>query len=121
LVDLDETPILNAVFVEGSILFVPDSDPTHHRKFDAHYLFITNKGSRMEVGTEEFPYTSKLTITMHSAFNDPYLPIYGNKVIGCRECILDMHGIERPTVWTYLDATVAVGATEITVAGEVDW
>jgi hypothetical protein len=84
LVDLDETPILNAVFVEGSILFVPNSDANHHRKFDAHYLFITNEGSRMEVGTEAFPYTSKITITMHSTIDDPYLPIYGNKVIGCR-------------------------------------
>jgi hypothetical protein len=35
----------------------------------------------MEVGTEEFPYTSKLTITMHGNISDPYLPIYGNKVI----------------------------------------
>jgi hypothetical protein len=111
LVDLDETPILNAVFVEGSILFVPDSDPNHHRKFDAHYLFITNKGSRMEVGTEDFPYTSKLTITMHSTVDDPYLPIFGNKAIGCRECILDMHGVERNPVWTYLDSTVEPGAT----------
>mgnify|MGYP002635234742 FL=1 len=84
MVDIDETPILNAVFVEGSILFVPDTDASHHRKFDAHYLFITNEGSRMEVGTEEFPYTSKITITMHSTVDDPYLPIYGNKVIGCR-------------------------------------
>lgn len=38
----------------------------------------------MEVGTETYPYTSKLTITMHGNVSAPYLPIYGNKVIGVR-------------------------------------
>lgn len=121
LVDLDATPILNAVFVEGSILFVPDTNPSHHRTFDAHYLFITNEGSRMEVGTEEFPYTSKITITMHGNDKDPFLPIFGNKVIGCSECTLDMHGVQRNVTWTYLDSTVEIGATVITLAEVVDW
>jgi hypothetical protein len=122
LVDIDESPVLNAVFVEGSLLFVPDdTNSSHHRTFDAHYILVTNQGSRMEVGTEDFPYTSKITITMHSTVDDPYLPIYGNKAIGCRECILDMHGVERTPVWTYLDSTVEIGATVITVAEVVDW
>jgi len=59
----------------------------------------------MEVGTEEFPYTSKITITMHSDLLDPYLPIYGNKVIACRFCTLDMHGIGREPAWTMLETT----------------
>ena len=46
----------------------------------------------MEIGTEEFPYTSKLTITMHGDEYTPALPIYGNKVIAVRNGILDMHG-----------------------------
>ena len=36
LVDVDETPVLNFVFVEGSIIFPPDPDPNHVRKFDAY-------------------------------------------------------------------------------------
>jgi hypothetical protein len=36
--------------VEGSIIFAPDTDPTHERFFDAAYLFVT--GGLMEVGTE---------------------------------------------------------------------
>jgi len=101
LIDIDVSPIINAIICEGSILFVPDADPNHHRYFDANYIFVT--GGKMEVGTEEFPYTSKITITMHGSIDDPYIPIYGNKVIGCRFCTLDMHGIERSVVWTYLD------------------
>jgi hypothetical protein len=50
LVDIDKTPKLNAVVVEGSIIFEPDADPNHHRMFDAHYIFIRN-GS-MTAGTE---------------------------------------------------------------------
>ena len=46
----------------------------------------------MEIGTEEFPYTSKLTITMYGDEYTPALPIYGNKVIAVRNGILDMHG-----------------------------
>jgi hypothetical protein len=60
----------------------------------------------MEVGTEEFPYTSKLTITMHGAIKDPYIPIYGNKVIGVRKGVLDMHGVKREPAWTVLEKTV---------------
>jgi len=97
-VDVDSTPKLNAIIVEGSLIFAPESDVTHQRTFDAHYIFVN--GGNMEVGTEEFPYTSKITITMHSITSDPYIPIYGNKVIGVRNGVLDMHGPTRSPVWT---------------------
>ena len=118
-VDIDSSPHLNAVIVEGSIIFAPDSDPNHERFFDANYLFIS--GGLMEVGTEEFPYTSKITITMHSSIDDPYLPIYGNKVIGVRYGTLDMHGIERTPTWTSLESTVEAGESVFTLIQEVDW
>lgn len=112
LVDIDSSPLLNAVIVEGSLIFAPnEDDPNHERFFDAHYIFVS--GGLMEVGTEEFPYTSKITITMHSQLSDPYLPIYGNKVIGVRYGTLDMHGIERNKTWTLLEQTVEAGGTVI--------
>lgn len=74
----------------------------------------------MEVGTEEFPYTSKITITMHGAIDDPYLPIYGNKVIGVRHGTLDMHGPKRVS-WTVLENTTEIGATQLTLREKVDW
>lgn len=119
LVDIDKSPKLKALIVEGSLIFAPSDDSTHLRTFDAHYIMIM--GGYMEVGTEEHPYTSKLLITMHSDRFDPYLPIYGNKVIGCRFCTLEMHGIERNLVWTRLAHTADVGATSITLIEEVDW
>jgi len=63
----------------------------------------------MEVGTEEAPYTSKITITLHGQIEDPYLPIYGNKVLGVRHATLDMHGVKREPVWTTMKETADVG------------
>jgi G8 domain len=100
LVDVDSTPVLNAVIVEGSLIFPPDSDPNHLRTFDAHYVMVKN--GYFEVGTEEFPYTSKLIITMHGNKQMPEMPVYGNKVIACRHCQLEMHGIPRTPTWTSL-------------------
>ena len=119
LVDVDRTEKLNAVIVEGTLFFAPEQDKNHERYFDAHYIFVRN--GTLEIGTEEFPYDSKLTITMHSSMTDPYLPIYGNKVIGCRYCKLDMHGVKREPSWTVLDKTSEVGENKFTVSRKVDW
>ena len=56
--DVDKTEILNVIIVEGSIIFAPETNSNHQRNFEARYVFLRN-GS-MEVGTEEFPYTSKI-------------------------------------------------------------
>jgi hypothetical protein len=114
LVDVDATAELNAIVVEGTLIFAPNDDPNHERYFDARYIFIN--GGSMEVGTEEFPYTSKLTITMHGNVYDPYLPIYGNKVIAVRYGTLDLHGVERTPTWTLLDFTVEAGGSQVTLA-----
>lgn len=75
----------------------------------------------MEVGTEEFPYNSKLTITMHGNEYSPYIPIYGNKVIGVRRGVLDMHGEERTPTWTQMEKTANAGDSQITLCQAVDW
>lgn len=57
MVDIDESPMLNLVMVEGTIIFPSnDTNTDHHRKFHARYIFITN--GTMEVGTEKYPYQS---------------------------------------------------------------
>lgn len=120
LVDIDSTPELNAILVEGSLTFVPDDDDeSTDRYFDARYIFVN--GGAMEVGTEEFPYSSKLTITLHGSIYDPYIPIYGNKVLGVRHGQLDMIGVERTPTWTALSETAEAGATTITLKEAVDW
>lgn len=59
LVDIDTSPHLNLVIVEGGSIIFP-CDPTnenHLRKFDANYIFL-HDGGYMEVGTEFQPYCS---------------------------------------------------------------
>jgi hypothetical protein len=120
LVDVKTTPVFKFVLVEGVLIFEPHpTDATHHRTFDAHYIFV--KGGRMQVGTEANRYTSKITITMHSAAADPYIPIYGNKCIGLRFGTLDMHGVVRDPVWTVLEETAAAGSSTIKLSRAVDW
>lgn len=119
LVDIDSSPILNMVLVNGgSIVFPSDNDPNHMRTFDAKIIFVNN--GVFEAGTEADPYTSKLTITMHGVKYDPTLPIYGNKVLGVRYSTLDLHGVARDS-WTSLETTAAAGESSIMVQGEVDW
>jgi len=118
-VDIDTSPMLNALIVEGSLIFEPSTDVNHMRTFDSYYIFV-HKGS-MEVGTEEFPYTSKIVFTMYGDLYSPYIPTYGNKVIGVRKGVLDMHGAERTPTWTQMASTAAPGDTQITLDQEVDW
>jgi len=42
-VDIDRSPLLNAVLVEGSLIFEGKADRSHQRFFDAKYIFV-NKG-----------------------------------------------------------------------------
>lgn len=119
LFDIDESPVLNALIVEGSMIFAPSEDADHLRTFDANFIMVQH--GYFEAGTEEFPYTSKLQITMHATRYSPAFSIYGNKMIGCRYCQLSMHGIPKVTTWTKLSETAEAGATEISVYGEPDW
>jgi len=51
LVDIDTSPKLKAIIVEGSLIFAPhETDPNHLRTFDACYIIVM--GGYMEVGTE---------------------------------------------------------------------
>jgi hypothetical protein len=123
LVDVDSVPELSFVLIEGSLIFAPHpTNPNHQRTFDAGYIFVS--GGYLEVGTEEYPYTSKLTITMHGDVKSPALPTYGNKNIAVRHGTLSMVGKPRQVVWTLLDQTVLPSATQITLLPQTltfDW
>jgi len=115
LVDIPSTPVLNAVVVEGSLVFQSDQVCD----FDASYIFV-NSG-KLQAGSESQPVSSNLTITLHGEKSDPYLPIYGNKVLAARSGEVDLHGAVRQPTWTVLQRTAEIGATRITLKGEVDW
>lgn len=41
------------------------------------------------------------------------MPEFGNKVIGCHHCTIDLHGLAKSPTWTELDATVSAGDTTL--------
>ena len=113
LVDVD-VPQLSFVLVYGSLIFESnENDLNHHRTFDAGYIMVN--GGYLEIGTEDQPFNSKLTITMHGNKETPYLPTYGNKVIAVRFGTLEMHGKPRSHVWTDMKTTANAGDTSITI------
>ncbi len=108
LVDVDSTPVLKLVLVEGSLIFPSDSDSSHVRTFDAYYIFV-KMGGYLEVGTEELPYTSKLIITMHGDKTTPELPLFGAKVTAVMGGSIELHGVPRNPTWGELETTVLPG------------
>lgn len=42
LFDMDSTPVLNIIIVEGALIFAPDADPDHERSFDCHYFLVSH-------------------------------------------------------------------------------
>lgn len=101
------TPELYSIMVEGSLIF-EDKD------MELHAYFLVCMGGRIQIGTFENPFTSKLTITMYGNKESKQLPEYGNKVWAIHKCILDMHGVPKQYTWTLLSETVLPNANQVT-------
>ena len=121
--ELEDLPYLEAVVVEGSLIFeTKEGNDDHKRTFSAGYI-IAREGT-IEIGTALNPYKSNLEIILYGNKEDPQLPLFGNKVIGVWEGKLDIHGKKRPHTWLELAQTAKKGATEIVIhkkASETDW
>jgi len=122
IVDIETTPTLSLVLVEGSMIF----DQAVARSFNADIILVKN--GYLEVGTEEDPYCEPLTITMTGGteFGGESIPIFGNKVLAVHGGLLELHGCQRSRYWTELEETALASATSITLTankvGEVfDW
>jgi hypothetical protein len=122
IVDIEKTPRLSLVLVEGSLIF----DQDFARSFNVDIILVKN--GYLEIGTEDEPYCEDLTITMTGGteFGGQSLPIFGNKVLAVHGGLLEMHGCPRSRYWTELDSSALAAATEITLtetpAGKTfDW
>ena len=97
------------LLVEGSVTFSDDKDLT----LDAKYILV--REGLFWIGKEGSPYQHKLTITLHGNISDVQIPSMGNKVLGCHQCTLDIHGIQPSHHFTLLSSTASIGDTVITV------
>lgn len=109
------TPKFYFVLIEGHLIF-----DRRDLEFECLYLFIAH-GGRLTVGTEMEPFRHKATITLHGNVVAQELPTYGAKLIGCRDCIMDLHGEPRVRTWTRLREPALVGTERICLQQRVDW
>jgi G8 domain len=100
------TPRLYSIMVEGSLIF-EDKD------MELHADFLVCMGGKVQIGTFEKPFTSKLTITMYGNKTSKQLPEYGNKVWAIHSCVLDMHGVPKLYTWTLLSQTAAANDDKV--------
>ena len=143
LVPLDQTLImdvsppkhLRVVLVQGVFVF-DDIDV----ELNVEYMLV--QGGKLEVGTEDHPFTHQANITLHGTEEESIgLPTIGSKVLavmgapGAGSSIegggasasrrdigeIDLHGTVRVTTWANVDATVEIGDTAIAVSGSVDF
>ena len=107
-------PKLYVLVIQGSLTF--DRADVN---LDAHYIFV--QGGSLTVGSEDEPFLQNAVITLHGTPTSKELPIYGAKVLGCRDCTLDLHGRPTSRSWTKLAATAPANANELWLAEPVDW
>jgi hypothetical protein len=114
------TPLFAVVVVEGTLEF-DDSDPTGDSYIELNARYITVVGGTLQIGSEEKPYKNKATITLHGTPTDTELPMYGAKVLACRKCRLELHGLPTLQTWTRLSKTAYANSTTIELEQTVDW
>ena len=79
------SPRLYMLIIQGEFIF-DRADLT----LDANYIFVM--GGSFVVGTEDEPFLHQALITLHGSPVSKEIPLYGAKVLACRECTLDLHG-----------------------------
>lgn len=80
--------------------------------FDAYYLICMQ--GKVQIGTFDSPFQSKLTITMHGRKWYPkQLPEFGNKVWAFHQATLEMHGKPKQYTWTLLSQTSEAGSSTV--------
>ncbi len=106
-------PALASLMVEGTLSF-EDRD----LQLTAGWIVVNGV---FRVGTESRPFTKKAVITLTGTAAGGDIGGMGNRVLGVNGGgTLDLHG-ERRVSWTRLDATAAMGATQLTLERAVDW
>lgn len=109
------TPVLTGVIILGGSLIFDDMQDV---SLQAQYIIIAANG-RLQIGTEQQPFTHNAVITMYGNVRSTELPIFGSKVTALRNGTIEMHGKNIGVTWTKLSVTANVGDSSITVKDSV--
>ena len=124
-VSLDVSPPrLNRLVIEGVLVFNNTKDLT----LDA--VLIDIRGT-LRIGSPEYPFLKSAVITLHGDRNTPEVWVgrhpsaVGGVRLGAKAMSvmgkLQLYGAPRTPSWTTLALTAAMGSSEITLLGFVDW
>jgi hypothetical protein len=107
---------LQALVIEGALVF---EDQTFSMNLNCKYIMIN--GGKLQIGTPSTPLTSDVVITLQGTKLDPALPYFGNKVLGIRKGVLDIHGKPYSRTTSWLTATLDADEYSIKLPHLVDW
>lgn len=118
LLDIEETPILSMLLINGRLTFNPEIDVS----LRAHQIFV--QGGQIFIGTPEEPYSRNGTITLYGASTDATLVMTGaieagNKIFATTGTI-SMYGQPRSRM-SRLHGIAEATATSFTVEAGLDW
>ena len=116
--DIDNSPILDNIIIEGSLVFLDADSRETGKDINIHSKRILIQRGNLIIGRETQPYiNNKLTITLHGKHGDRLLPIFGTKFLGNYEGNLQIHGRAKSPCWTYLSESAYRYQNEIKVVG----
>ena len=75
------------IILGGSLIY----DDMQDVSLQAKYIIIA-AGGRLQIGTEQTPFTHNAVITMYGSVASIELPIFGSKVTAIRNGTIEMHG-----------------------------
>ncbi|RZS92227.1 G8 domain-containing protein [Aquimarina brevivitae] len=112
----EDTPDLASLTIRGGLKF-EDQDVT----LTSGYVFIN--GGSLIVGTESEPFANKAIITLNDTNTDTNIMQHmGTRgIIVANGGVLNLHGQSPTVTWTKLNAHATDGATQLTLAENVDW
>jgi len=114
------TPVLAGLFIQGGELIFDREKTDYEVELHIEKGLITNDG-RLEVGSEEKPFTSKTQIVIYGHYLSPEIPSYGAKTLALRHGTIEMHGRPLNVTWTRLRLTAHTGDFDIYLEDYVDW
>lgn len=120
--DLDESPILDKLTINGRLSFFNDSDTAHNQVLNTKLLYI--RTGELLIGTPELPYNGNAEIRLHGAPEDTHLTFSlgieaGNKVLTVVG-LAHLYGEKRDRM-SRLHETVLKGANNAFVEAGLDW
>ena len=114
------TPVLGYLLIQGGELIFDREKGDNEVELHTQGALVTS-GGRLEVGTEEAPFTSKTQIVLYGHVLSTEIPVYGAKTLAVREGEIDLHGRVVDVTWTRLSQTANAGETTIYLQDIVDW